>query len=128
MLASDILDRVAALLAGERSSGTVVGAGASLALVGALMRDPAVRSWLPRGSGCEPTLLVGRLSEASPTSGIPPLVRTVLRLLSSEEAAAVFRFASARSRSSIVSWGALLATSFVLVSFRQPAPNISTER
>src|SRR2546423_14087596 len=91
------------------------------------MRGPEVSIWLPGGSGGEPTLLIGRFWEAS-TSGIPPLVRTVLRLLSSEEAAAVFLFASARSRNSIVSWEVLLATSFVLVSFRQLAPSIKTEK
>ena len=75
-------------------------------------------------------LSVGRLLDVWSTSGDKPslLVRTVLRLLSSAEAAAVFLFASARSRISIVSWGALLATSFVLVSFRQLTPNTGTER
>ena len=64
-------------------------------------------------------LSVGRLLDVWSTSGDKPslLVRTVLRLLSSAEAAAVFLFASARSRNSIVSCGVVVATSFALVCF-----------
>src|SRR5947209_4893079 len=90
---------------GERSRGTVVGADASLAFVGTGNRGPEVRISLPRGSGRVFALSVGRLLDVWSTSGDKPslLVRTVLRLLSSAEAAAVFLFASARSRNSIVS-------------------------
>ena len=42
-------DRVAELEAGERESGTVVGPGASLAVVGTVSRVPDVSAWLPGG-------------------------------------------------------------------------------
>ena len=88
--------------AGERSSGTVVGAGASFAVVGAVILGPELKTSLPVGSGRVAILLV---------------VLTVVRLLSMAPAFAVFLFASARSRSNIVSC-ATVAT-LALVSLRQ---------
>src|SRR3954470_5756895 len=91
--------------AGDLLSGTVVGAGASLAVAGTVSLDPEVRIWLPAGAGRGTILSVGRLVDLSSIKGVKPslLVRTVLRLLSRVAAAAVFLFASARSRRSIVS-------------------------
>lgn len=79
--------------------GTVVGAGASLALAGTVGLGPEVSAVLSPG--------VGRT--------------TVLRLLSTAAAAAVFLFASARSRSSMVSC-AMLAMSGFFFDSRQPVP------
>jgi len=109
--------RVEALEAGERVRGTVVPPDASLALRG----------------GVNPGLAGGT---ATPDVGMVPLfglfcgvedvlskpVRTVARLLSTLAAAAVFLFASARSRSSMVSCpDAFVVSALADVSFRQPA-------
>ena len=115
--------------AGERSVETVVGAGASFAFVGTGILGPDVSTSLPFGAGRGTTLAsAGRFWAASPLAGtVPPLVLTVLRLLSSADAAAVFLFASARSCISIVSCP-VLATSFALVSLRQARPPANMAR
>ena len=111
--------RVAALLAGERSSGTVVRADASLAPTGVV--SPGVGVLTIESTGREVTLFVGVFPVgAFVAARVSPAVLIVLRLLSAAAAPAVFLFASARSCISMVSAGAL-ATSLVFDSPRQPA-------
>ena len=103
---------------------TVVGP-ASLALSGGVSLGPEVSTELSAADGRLTTRVSAGLSWAAcltrSGSDPSPLVLTVLRLLSTAEAVAVFLFASARSRSSMVSC-ATSTTSGFLSDLRQPTP------
>ena len=110
--------RVERLDAGERETGMVVG-DASLALVGGVSLGVVVGVEGAVGRG-RTLPSAGRFCGVAEEALSGP-VRTVFRLLSAAEAAAVFLFASARSFISIVSCAAAAVVSaLVLVSLLQP--------